>query len=56
MVNEAVQAAAAKHLKNTQDVLVFVKNYLVQKANNFKCGDILSVDVSFIDIFICRCI
>jgi len=43
MVNEAVQAAAAKHLKNTQDVLVFVKNYLVQKA-------------SFIDIFICRCI
>jgi len=45
-----VQAALNKQLTKPQDILVFVKSYLVENATNFKCDDILTANVS---IFLC---
>lgn len=42
VVDEAVQSALAKHITITQDVLNYVKEYLVDRAANFKCEDVLS--------------
>jgi len=41
-VNEAVRAAIQKHLSNAQQILQSVQDFLVEKANNFKCEDALS--------------
>ena len=46
MVDEAVTSAVKKHITNTQDILDYVKNYLVDRANNFKCEDVLTTKVS----------
>lgn len=44
IVNEAVREAVAKHKANAQEIITFVKEYLVEKANNFNCQDVLSDD------------
>lgn len=44
IVNEAVREAVAKHKANAQEIITFVKEYLVEKANNFNCKDVLSDD------------
>lgn len=46
VVDEAVRSAVAKHFNKTQDILNYVKTYLVDRANNFMCEDVLSITVS----------
>jgi len=41
-VNEAVRAAINKHLTNAQQILDAAREFLVEKATNFKCEDALS--------------
>ncbi|XP_066921245.1 uncharacterized protein [Clytia hemisphaerica] len=43
-VNEAVRMALQKHITKTQDIIIFVKDYLVNQAKNFKCQNVLSND------------
>ena len=45
IVDEAVREALAKHKAKAQEIINFVKQYLVEKANNFQCTDVLSADV-----------
>ena len=45
-VNEAVRAAINKHLTNAQQILDAAREFLVEKATNFKCEDALSEAVS----------
>jgi len=44
MVNQLVSEAVQKHLSNAQDIIMYVRDQLVAKANNFKCEDVLSAD------------
>lgn len=44
IVNEAIVAAYNKHITKLQDVIAFAKNYLMDRAQNFKCEDVLSED------------
>merc|ERR1711973_785831 len=40
MVNQLVSEAVQKHLSNAQDIIMYVRDQLVAKANNFKCQDL----------------
>ncbi|XP_066929375.1 uncharacterized protein [Clytia hemisphaerica] len=44
MVNQLVSEAVQKHLSNAQDIIMYVRDQLIAKANNFKCEDVLSAD------------
>ena len=46
VVDEAVRSAVEHHITKTQNILDYVKTYLVERANNFKCEDVLSSTVS----------
>ena len=45
VVNDAVVEAYNKHKENAQDMIKYVREYMVQRATNFKCEDVLSADV-----------
>lgn len=44
MVNQLVSEAVQDRFNTTKDILNYVRNQLVAKANNFKCEDVLSAD------------
>jgi len=44
VIKEAIKAAIQKHLTNTLDVLDSVRSTLIEKAQNFKCTDVLTED------------
>merc|ERR1712168_1248273 len=44
-INDAIRAAVKKHVTKVSDVLKFVQEYLVDKAKNFKCENVLNADL-----------
>ena len=51
IVNQAVVAAYFQNKKTVLDTMNFVREYLVKKATNFKCEDVLTADVSYFELF-----
>ena len=45
LIKEAIMAAFLKHSSTVKDVLNNVKEYLLEKATNFKCNDVMTQQV-----------
>merc|ERR1719495_1463994 len=44
-INDAVRAAVKKHISKASGIISFVQEYLVDKAKNFKCENVLNEEL-----------
>ena len=51
IINDAIVEAYFQHKENVVKQLRFVREYMVKRAANFKCEDVMSADVSKMSCF-----